>query len=71
MTTFTDTVGSQPAPADPASGEGASPSSFPRLCEEFESLSSPNRGLVLGVLASSLFWIALILAVGLLRLMLR
>ena len=71
VTTFTDVVGPHPTLDESANREGANASSFPRLCEEFESLSIPNRGIVLGLFASSLFWAALVLAAGVLRLLLH
>ena len=71
MPCLTAIVGPFPAPAEPGDSEPAGFSPFPDLREEFESLSIPNRGVILGVLASSLLWAALILAAREVWLLLR
>jgi hypothetical protein len=49
-------------PFDGKNGEEPHASSSPTLCEDFESLSIPIRGVVLAVLVSSLLWAIVILA---------
>jgi hypothetical protein len=69
--TLTNTVGPRQEFAETANGTQASASSFPDQCEEFESPSIPNRGIVLGLMASGLLWAVIILAARALRLWLR
>jgi hypothetical protein len=45
--------------------------SFPTLCEDYESLTVPIRGVALAVLVSSLLWVAVIFAGRALWLLLR
>ena len=68
---LTAVVGPFTSPAEKTDSDQASYSSFPDLREEFESLSIPNRGILLGFLASSFLWAALILAARELWLLLR
>jgi hypothetical protein len=68
---LTAIVGPSAAPAENTISDRAAFASYPDLGDEFESLSIPNRGIVLGFLASSFLWAALILAARALWLLLR
>ena len=46
----------------PWRGNEAGPSSFTSNCDDHESLTIPNRGIVLAALLSSVLWATLILA---------
>jgi hypothetical protein len=59
---FANTGGPGQESTETANGDQVGASSFPDQCEDFESTSIPNRGIVIGLLVSGLLWAAILFA---------